>query len=162
MSLALIFPGQGSRHIGTAHALVRAESKAAAVLEEEYTIAAGATRAIPSNGSGVFHPALMTPAAEGIRAHLAGTDFHNRGFSVVPKIATAPGVTCAAARNLLVIQLTCPARWSGSVATMVDTGVDRFIEIGADTVLSGLNRINAMVIARVARGEPDDFDGLEA
>ena len=137
-----------------AHALVRAESKAAEVLEEEYTKAAGAKRAIPFNGSGVFHPALMTPAAEGLRAHLAGTDFHNRGFSVVSKMATAPGVTGAAARDLLAIQRTCPARWSGSVATMVDTGFDRFMETGADTVLSALNRINPRGIARVARGKP--------
>ena len=44
------------------------------------------------------------------------------------------------ARRLLVRQLTSPVLWSQSVRSMVDSGVERFVEVGPGSVLSGLSR----------------------
>jgi [acyl-carrier-protein] S-malonyltransferase len=57
-------------------------------------------------------------------------------------------------------QVTSPVRWSGSIATMLAAGVDRFVEVGPGKVLSTLNRRNAQGVPSTWLGEPDDFASL--
>lgn len=132
-------------------------------VEEAMVLAkeAGAKRAIQLNVSGAFHSPLMEPAAEGLRAHLESVEFRNPAYPVVSNATAEPVHDGEVARELLVKQLTSPVCWNASVQTMIDHGVDRFLELGAGKVLSTLNRRNAKGLTSHYAGEPDDFESLE-
>jgi [acyl-carrier-protein] S-malonyltransferase len=122
---------------------------------------AGAKKVIPLSVSGAFHSELMRPAAEALAEWLATVDMTDPAYPVVSTVTAAAVTTATEARELLVRQVTAPVRWSASVAFMVASGVDRFVEIGPGKVLSGLNRRNAKGIPCTNVGEPADFAGLE-
>lgn len=122
---------------------------------------AGARRALPLNVSGAFHSPLMEPAAEGLRSRLEAVDFADPAYPVVSNVTAAPVTSGGQARELLVEQLTSPVRWAGSVAAMVEGGVDRFVELGPGSVLAGLNRRNAKGVTTASLGEPADIDRVE-
>ena len=122
---------------------------------------AGARRALPLNVSGAFHSPLMEPAAEGLRARLEAVDFADPAYPVVSNVTAAPVTSGRQARELLVEQLTSPVRWAGSVAAIVEGGVDRFVELGPGSVLAGLNRRNAKGVTTTSLGEPADIDRVE-
>ena len=123
---------------------------------------AGARRVVPLNVSGAFHSPLMVPAADGLRDHLEGVVFHDPAYPVICNARAEPVTDGDAARELLVEQLTSPVRWSASMRVLLDSGVDRFLELGAGKVLSGLNRRNAKGKPSSALGEPDDFESFES
>ena len=112
---------------------------------------AGARRVVELNVSGAFHSPLMEPAVEGLTAKLREVAMSDPEFPVVSNVSAAEPVEDAEeARTLLIRQLTHPVRWSSSISTMRETGVDRFVELGPGRVLCGLNRRNA------PRGTPCD------
>ena len=121
---------------------------------------AGARRALRLNVSGAFHSPLMEPAARGLRERLEALELRDPAFPVVSNVTARPVSSGADARDLLVEQLTSPVRWSASVATMVEAGVDRFLELGPGTVLCGLNRRNARGVPCSSLGEPADLDSF--
>jgi [acyl-carrier-protein] S-malonyltransferase len=122
---------------------------------------AGAKRVVPLNVSGAFHSPLMAVAEEGLAEFLDSVEFESSAFPVVSNVTAAPVEGGDEARGLLVRQLTSPVRWTQSIQTMVDSGVDRFLELGPGNVLAGLNRRNAKGIASTAAGTPADLDALE-
>lgn len=122
---------------------------------------AGAKKVVPLNVSGAFHSPLMEPAAKGLRAHLEGITLQDPEVPVISNVTARPVTMAAEARDLLVSQLTSPVRWSASVATMLEGGVDRFLELGPGRVLSGLNKRNAKGVPSLHAGEPDDLKSLE-
>lgn len=127
----------------------------------ELARAAGARKVIPLTVSGAFHSPLMEPAAEGLRTHLESICFRDPDFPVVSN-TTAEAVICGdVARDLLVEQLTSPVHWSASIATMLEAGADRFLELGPGKVLCSLNRRNAKGIPCLALGEPSHLESLE-
>jgi [acyl-carrier-protein] S-malonyltransferase len=123
---------------------------------------AGARRVIPLNVSGAFHSPLMQVAEEGLREQLESLSLRDPAFPVVSNV-TAEGVTsAAAARDLLVRQLTSPVRWVASEQAMLGTGVEAFWELGSGSVLTGLmKRVDRDVPSRPLGtvGEIDDFLG---
>ena len=119
---------------------------------------AGARKVIPLKVSGAFHSPLMAPAAEGLRAALERITFADPEFPVVSNVTAAPVTTGAEARDLLVQQVTAPVRWSASVRTMVEAGIEEFLELGPGNVLCGLNRRNARDLSCTALGEPSDLE----
>jgi len=122
---------------------------------------AGAKRVVPLTVSGAFHSPLMVPAEEGLREKLETTKFSDPQVPVVSNV-TAEAVTSGErARELLVRQLTSPVLWSRSVGTMVELGAERFYELGAGSVLCGLNKRNARGYPCVSLGSPSDLDTLE-
>ena len=122
---------------------------------------AGAKRVVPLNVSGAFHSPLMAPAAQGLREKLDTVEFRDPAFPVVSNVTAALVSSGAQARDLLVEQLTSPVRWAASVATMVDAGADRFLELGPGSVLCGLNRRNARGVPCTSLGEPADIESFE-
>ncbi len=122
----------------------------------------GAKRVVPLSVSGAFHSPLMEPARADLEAHLSGVSFASPGFPVVSNVTARPVRDPEDARRLLVEQLTSPVRWAASVATMLEEGVDRFIELGPGNVLAGLNRRNARGATSVALQGPADLDSLTA
>ncbi len=101
---------------------------------------AGAKRALPLNVSGAFHSPLMEVAESGLRDHLAEVPFAAPSFPVVANVSAAPVSDPDEAHRLLIEQLTSPVRWAASMRTMLDAGVDRFVELGPGRVLAGLMR----------------------
>jgi [acyl-carrier-protein] S-malonyltransferase len=123
---------------------------------------AGAKKVVPLSVSGAFHSPLMEPAREELHRHLEGVDFHPPDFPVVSNVTANAVHAPQEARDLLVRQLTSPVRWAASVTTMVEAGVDRFVELGPGSVLTGLNRRNARAAASLAVQGPSDLDALSA
>ncbi len=100
--------------------------------------AAGARRALRLNVSGAFHSPLMATAETELAAHLQGVRFCDPRFPVVSNVTAEPVSDGALARDLLIHQLTAPVRWVASMRTILSAGVERFIELGPGSVLSGL------------------------
>jgi [acyl-carrier-protein] S-malonyltransferase len=121
---------------------------------------AGAKRALPLTVSGAFHSPLMEPAKVGLRERLEEIKFSDPLFPVVSNVTARPVASGDDARELLVEQLTSPVRWAASVGGMVTDGVDRFFELGAGTVLCGLNKRNAKGTTCMSLGRPSDFDAM--
>lgn len=122
---------------------------------------AGARRAIPLAVSGAFHSPLMSPAKAGLRDCLDGIYFSDPSSPVISNVTAEPVTEGDAARELLVEQLTSPVRWAASIQRMVGNGAERFFELGAGSVLCGLNRRNARGLPCSSLGEPSDFDVLD-
>ncbi|HVV92357.1 MAG TPA: ACP S-malonyltransferase [Hyphomicrobiales bacterium] len=130
----------------------------AAAVERAIAIAKGrgAKRAILLPVSAPFHCALMAPAAEIMREALAATRVRAPVVPVVANVTAAPVETPDEVRRLLVAQVTGTVRWRESVGFMAAHGVDRFVELGAGKVLTGLARRIAPDAAALAVGTPDD------
>jgi [acyl-carrier-protein] S-malonyltransferase len=125
-------------------------------------VSAGAKKVQPLTVSGAFHSPLMRVAESGLQAQLDAIEFRDPAFAVVSNV-TAHAVTEAAeARTLLVDQLTSPVRWAQSVQTMLQMGAERFLEVGAGKVLTGmLKRIDKAAEGRgVAVGTADAIEQL--
>jgi [acyl-carrier-protein] S-malonyltransferase len=105
----------------------------------------GAKRALPLPVSAPFHCALMVPAGERLAGVLAGIEVLPLRVPVVTNVEAAPNSNAERVKDLLVTQVSSPVRWEESVRTMVELGVDRFVEVGPGKVLGGL-------IKRIAKG----------
>lgn len=121
---------------------------------------AGAKRVLPLKVSGAFHSPLMAPAERGLEAHLEAVALEDPGLEVYANVTAGPVTSAEEARDLLIHQLTSPVRWSASVAAMVQSGADRFLELGPGSVLTGLNKRNAPGLSSHAVGTPEGVETL--
>ena len=119
--------------------------------------AKGAKRAILLPVSAPFHCALMQPAADVMAEALAGVPMRTPVVPVVANVGAAPLSDPLAIRASLVAQVTGTVRWRECVGYMAGHGVDRFCEIGAGKVLTGLLRKTAPSASGMAIGTPDDI-----
>lgn len=128
---------------------------------EELAKEAGAKRVIPLNVSGAFHSPLMEVAAPGLQEALSSVTLSDPAFPVVSNVTAKPITAADEARNLLVQQLTSPVHWVASVRTMATEGVERFVEIGPGSVLTGLlRRIDKQLTGRTLGTEKELKDYL--
>ncbi|HRX34824.1 MAG TPA: malonyl CoA-acyl carrier protein transacylase, partial [Aestuariivirga sp.] len=81
---------------------------------------------------------------------------------VVANVGAAPLSDPQAIRDSLVKQVTGTVRWRECVAYMAAHGVDRFYEIGAGKVLTGLAKKNAPEATASAINTPDDIAAAAA
>ena len=100
----------------------------------------GARKAIPLPVSAPFHCRLMEPAAERLAVDLKATQFSKLKIPLITNVDAAPILDGAQARDALERQVASPVRWEASVQKLVQEGVNRFVEVGPGTVLSGLVR----------------------
>lgn len=99
---------------------------------------AGAKRAIPLTVSGPFHSSLMRPAASKLGVELTMITMNEPKVPVIANVTAEPVEDVMQIRQLLMDQVSAPVRWEESVRSMIDLGVDTFIECGPGNVLSGL------------------------
>lgn len=99
---------------------------------------AGAKRVLPLNVSGPFHSSLMQPAADKLKAVLAGVTVQEATVPVVANVTARPVSEAAIIVDQLVQQVSAPVLWEDSVQWMVEAGVTTFVEIGPGKVLAGL------------------------
>ena len=105
----------------------------------------GAKRALLLPVSAPFHCSLMLPAGDRLAAVLAEVEVGEMSLPVVSNVEAVPNQDSARVCELLVKQVSAPVRWQETIASMVELGVDRYIEIGPGKVLSGL-------VKRMAKG----------
>ncbi|KAB2905210.1 MAG: ACP S-malonyltransferase, partial [Burkholderiaceae bacterium] len=109
--------------------------------------AAGAKRALPLPVSAPFHSSLMKPAAEKLRAALAGTSLAAPQIPVLNNVDVAVQQDADAIRDALYRQAFGPVRWVECVQALKARGVSHIIECGPGKVLTGLTkRIDAELV----------------
>ena len=118
--------------------------KEAVEAANEKLLEAGAKRAVLLNVSGPFHSAMLAEAGRKLGEVLADARINT---PVIPYVAnvTAQYVTKAEdVRPLLERQVSSSVRWQQSVETMLQDGVDTFIEIGPGKTLAGFMNIEKL------------------
>jgi [acyl-carrier-protein] S-malonyltransferase len=98
----------------------------------------GAKRAMPLPVSAPFHCSLMVPAGERLATVLNGIELGEMTLPVIANVEAAPNQDSARVCELLIKQVSAPVRWQETIASMIELGVDRYVEIGPGKVLSGL------------------------
>ncbi len=93
---------------------------------------------IPLKVSGAFHSPLMEPASSELEKVLENIAFKEPEVPIVPNVTATPTESIQEIKDALVKQITHPVRWVESVNNMIKMGVDKFIEVGPGTVLTGL------------------------
>jgi len=136
--------------------------KAAVERAVEIAKGKGARRAMLLPVSAPFHCALMQPAADVMADALAKVSVKSPVVSLVANVLARPISDPAEIINSLVAQVTGTVRWRESVAFMANAGVDKFYEVGAGKVLSGLVKRIADGASGTAIGTPDDVAAFKA
>ncbi len=135
-------------------------AKAAVERAVEAAKAAGVKRAMLLPVSAPFHCALMAPAADAMAEALEDAAVARPAVPVVANVSAAKATDPAEIRDLLVKQVTATVRWRECVASMVAMGCDRFAELGAGKVLTGLMKRNAPDAQATAVGTPAEVEAF--
>lgn len=107
---------------------------------------AGAKRAVRLAVSGGFHSSLMDKASGQLQQVLDGIQMNDASCPVMVNVDASLKVSGSELRDCLVRQVNHSVLWETSVRSMIEQGIDTFIEIGPGKVLSGLiKRIDAGV-----------------
>ena len=117
---------------------VIAGHKAAVERAAELVKAKGAKRALMLPVSAPFHCALMQPAADVLKAHLASVTLSAPRIPVLNNVDVAQLADPEAIRDALVRQAASPVRWVETMQAMHAAGVTHVFECGPGKVLSGL------------------------
>src|SRR5712672_3406384 len=88
----------------------------------------GAKRAVMLPVSAPFHSALMMPAQERLSKDLEKTEFADLRWPLVTNVDADTETKGSGARDALVRQVAMPVRWEESVRTLIDEGVNTFVE----------------------------------
>lgn len=109
-------------------------------------LAAGARRVVRLAVSIPAHSPLMAAAADAFRRALQATPLNRPDVPLVSNSTATQLDDPQTIREALARQLTAPVRWSQSVRWMIAQGVRRFVEVGPNSVLTGLlKRIDGSV-----------------
>jgi [acyl-carrier-protein] S-malonyltransferase len=128
----------------------------------ELAKAAGARRAVLLPVSAPFHCPLMRPAQERLAADLDATEFRDLNVPLVNNWQARAVTTGVEARRGLFEQVPNQVRWADSIRHLESQGVDRFIEVGAGGVLTGLLRGIKPALRGAKFGEAEDLEKLHA
>ena len=142
--------------------VVASGSKAAVDKAIEIAKTRGAKRAMLLAVSAPFHCALMQPAADAMAEALAKTNIVAPKVPVVANVVARAVTDPAEIRDLLVRQVTGTVRWRECVGYMAANGCDRFVELGAGKVLTGLLKRLAEGATGMSVGAPADVEAYKS
>ncbi|MBN1297717.1 ACP S-malonyltransferase [bacterium] len=118
----------------------------------------GSRKSILLPVSAPFHCALMQPAADFMQSVLALAPVSEAAVPVICNVTAQPIAPGAdSIRNALVQQITKPVQWIASIQTMVDQGVELFLEIGPGKVLTNLVKRIAPDVQRMTVSDHTDI-----
>lgn len=95
-------------------------------------------RAVFLNVSGPFHSPLMRKAADRLKDELSKLSHNDMETPVVFNVDAIPGQDKQSVENKLYQQMLSPVQWEMSVKKMAEQGVELFIEVGPQKVLTNL------------------------
>lgn len=120
-----------------------AVDRAAGLCKEE-----GAKRVLPLPVSVPSHCALMAPAAERLAAELDKISFNSPLIPVLNNVDVKSESTPEAIKTALIKQLYSPVRWTETIESLSEQGIEKVVEAGPGKVLQGLlKRINKNITA---------------
>jgi [acyl-carrier-protein] S-malonyltransferase len=120
----------------------------------------GVKRAMLLPVSAPFHCALMAPAADAMAEALEKTPPMAPIVPLVANVSAKRESDPGRIRDLLVEQVTATVRWRECVSAMTDMGVDRYVELGAGKVLTGLIKRIAPDATGVSAGTPAEIEAM--
>ena len=109
----------------------------------ELTLQAGAERVQLLPVSIPSHCLLMKPAAIKLQDLLLTVHFSDSSIPVIQNADVRVYHDAEQIREALARQLWQPVRWTETILSLLESGVDRFIECGPGGVLSDINRVIA-------------------
>ncbi|MDR1928520.1 MAG: ACP S-malonyltransferase [Endomicrobium sp.] len=98
----------------------------------------GALKTIFLNVSGPFHSSLMSSAAYNMSQKLKKYNFSVPFFGVYTNYDALCTFDRFSIKEKLALQIKSPVKWSESINNIINSGFDKFIEIGSGRVLTGL------------------------
>lgn len=132
-------------------------------LEECYPLfEAAKIKAIPLNVSGAFHSKLMTSAAEGLTDVLDTIDLDEATIPYLTNVTGGLVEDTNQTKKLLIQQLTGSVLWEQNVRTLIDLGVETFIEIGPGKTLAGLIKKIDRKKKVISVSSPETLEELKA
>jgi [acyl-carrier-protein] S-malonyltransferase len=102
--------------------------------------AAGAAKTIILNVSGPFHSSIMSTASDDMSKELEKYNFNTPSFGVYTDCDALLTTDAFAIKEKLVKQIKSPVKWDEIIQNIIESGCDKFVEIGPGKVLSGLLR----------------------
>jgi [acyl-carrier-protein] S-malonyltransferase len=121
----------------------------------------GARRVLPLPVGGAFHSPLMADAVDGLGEALRALPIQPPRCPVYLNVTAAPTTDPDEIRARLLEQLTAPVQWAQALQQMQADGAERFVEVGAGKVLSGLvRRTLGRDVDVVQAGTVEDLDAL--
>ena len=93
-------------------------------------------RVMPLKVGGGFHSPLMAKAANGFAETLKAFDIRQPQLPLYSNVTALPYEN--EIKGLLAKQICSPVMWKATIVNMIDSGADRFIEVGPGKTLTGL------------------------
>ena len=94
----------------------------------------------PLSVSAAFHSPQMAEAAAIMREEIEKTPFRTPEAEIVCNVTGKPTRNPEEIRENLIRQITGQVRWYDSIQTLVQKGIDQFVEVGHGQVLRKMNR----------------------
>ncbi len=98
----------------------------------------GAKRVMPLKVSGPFHSSMMKTIADDFENYINQFEWKDAKHPIVQNVYAKPETDHEVIKANMVKQLFSPVEFSQSVEYLIEQGVDHFIEVGPNKVLSGL------------------------
>lgn len=147
-------------NLNSADQVVIAGNAGAVERAMEVAKAAGAKRAVRLPVSAPFHCPLMRPAQERLKPDLDACTFADLRVPLVNNWQAREIHSGAEAREGLFHQVPNSVRWMESMLYLASHGVDRWFEVGAGAVLSGLLRTIVAGAKCIPFGQAKDIEYL--
>jgi [acyl-carrier-protein] S-malonyltransferase len=127
-------------NLNTPSQIVCSGEEAAVLKLLELAEAGGADKAIRLKVGAAFHSVLMEPVQESMREAMEEVSISDPETPMVGNATGQLRTTADEVREALIAQIASAVLWVDSVRTLVDNGVDTFLELGSGRTLSGLVR----------------------
>ncbi|MGK9043825.1 ACP S-malonyltransferase [Mammaliicoccus vitulinus] len=98
----------------------------------------GAKRVMPLKVSGPFHSSMMKTIAEDFENYINQFEWKDAEHPIVQNVYAKPETDHRIIKDNMVKQLFSPVEFSQSIEYLIEQGVDHFVEVGPNKVLSGL------------------------
>lgn len=116
--------------------VISGDKKAVKDASEEL-LKAGAKRVLPLNVSGPFHSPMLKEAGEQLAEKLKDVTVKDPAVPYVANVNAGIIRSGSSIKDILSRQVYSPVRWEECVRTLLDEGVDLFVEIGPGKTLAG-------------------------
>jgi [acyl-carrier-protein] S-malonyltransferase len=100
----------------------------------------GVRRSLPLKVSGAFHSERMREASDRLREDLRSIEIREPAITFLSNVTGSPLRDPEEIRRCLGEQVVRPVLWERSILSMVDSGIEQFVEPGPGKVLTGLAR----------------------